>query len=90
MAVTSAQVTVSTTAVALNTEGGSVGGTKLAVKNAHATDAVALGASGVTASTGFQLAAGGTLAVELSHGEQLFGIRTGSTDATVHVLRAGD
>lgn len=89
MAVTSAQVTVSTTAVALNTESGLVSGTRLTVKNGHATDAIALGDSAVTASTGFQLAAGATLAVQLSHGEQLHAIRAGSTDATAHVLRTG-
>lgn len=89
MAVTSEQVTVSTTAVALNTETGPVAGTRMIVTNKHATDAVALGPTGVTSGTGFRLAAGVTTTVELSVGEQLFAIRTGASDATVDVLRSG-
>lgn len=87
MAVTSAQVTVSTTAVALNTESGSVSGTKLTIK--PATAAVDLGPSTVTAGSGFSVAADATVTIELSHGEQLFAIRSSAVDSTVHVLRTG-
>ncbi len=47
MAVSFERVTVSTAAVALNAAGTT--GTKLAVKNAHATDALILGDSSVAA-----------------------------------------
>lgn len=88
MAVTSAQVSVAATAVALNTEGGSIGGTKLVVKNSGAAS-VHLGPSTVTTANGFELVAGATVTVELSHGEQLFAIGDAVAD-TVHVLRSGD
>lgn len=91
MAVTSSQaVAVSTTAVALNAaETDTISGSKLIVKNTHATTAVALGASDVTASTGFQLAVGATVTVELAGGERLHAIRVGAADGTVDVLRTG-
>lgn len=89
MAVTAERVTVSTTAVALNGTDTGVSGTVVTVKNTHATDALVLGASDVTASTGFSLAAGATLTVELSAGEQLYGIRGAAADITAHVLRSG-
>lgn len=88
MAVTAAQVSVADTAVALNTEGGTVGGTKLVVKNTGAAS-VHLGPSTVTVANGFELAAGATVTVELSHGEQLFAIGDATADI-VHVLRTGD
>jgi hypothetical protein len=96
MAVTSAQVTVSTTAVALNpAETDTVGGTVLWVRNTDATAAngVALGGSGVTAGTGYRVpgaTAGTTVGpIELSTGEQLYAIRTGAADVVVDVLRLG-
>lgn len=90
MAVSSAQVVVSATAVALMpSETDSVSGGRIYVRNTHATDAVALGASGVTAGTGFQLPALATMSVEVVGGEQLFGIRVTANDVTVHVLRIG-
>ena len=61
MAVTAGQVVVSTAAVALNGADTGVSGAKVTVKNTHATDALVLGASDVTPSTGFALAAGATL-----------------------------
>jgi hypothetical protein len=90
MAATSAQVLVSTTAVALNTDADTAAGTKMWVRNTHATDGVALGGSGVTAATGFRVAFGVTVGpIELAGGEQLFAIRTGTNDVTVDVLRLG-
>jgi len=95
MAVTSAQVTVTTSATALTaTETDTVGGTKVYVRNSQATasDAVALGASGVTTGTGFVVPGGSSVGpIELSSGEQLFAIRaTGAAlDPVVHVLRTG-
>jgi hypothetical protein len=89
MAVTAGQVVVSTTAVALNGADTGVSGARLIVKNSHATDALILGASDVTTSTGFSLAAGATLTVELTAGEQLYAVRGAAADITAHVLRIG-
>lgn len=89
MAITAERVVVSTTAVALNTDSGPVSGGRLVIKNTHATDALVIGDSGVAAGTGFSLAAGATLDVALSAGEQLYAIRGASADITAHVLRLG-
>lgn len=87
MAVSSAQVVVATSAVALNpAETDTVSGTTLVLKAVTAD--VALGASNVTMATGLVLTAGGTpVPVELGSGEQLYAIC--ATSATVHVLRLG-
>lgn len=76
MSVAAARVTVSSSAVALNTDTGAVSGGRLVVKNTDDTDALVLGDSSVTSSTGFALDAGLT-------------VRGGSTDITAHVLRLG-
>ncbi|MCI0687572.1 MAG: hypothetical protein L0Y54_10100 [Sporichthyaceae bacterium] len=90
MAITAARVTVSTAAIALNAaESGAVSGARLVVKNTHATDACDLGDSSVTAGTGFSLAAGATLTIDLPHGEQLYAIRSAAADVVVAVLRLG-
>lgn len=84
MAVTHAIVTVSSSAVALNTAG-PVGAT-LTLKNTSA-NAADLGTSTVTAAGGFSLAAGATVTVALKPGDVLYAIRTASSDATIAVLR---
>lgn len=90
MAVSAERITVSTTAVALNpAESGVVGG-RLFVKNTHASDALVLGASDVTASTGFALAFGETLEIPYSYGERIYAVRGAAADITVHVLRLGE
>lgn len=89
MAITAARITASTSAVALTTaETDVVSGSVLIVKNTSA-NAADLGPSGVTAGAGFDLAAGATVTVELTAGEQLFAIRSGGTDATISLLRIG-
>lgn len=87
MAVTSAQVAVATSAVALNpVETDTAGGTKLLIKAITAD--VAIGPAGVTMINGLVVTAGGLpITVELGYGEQLFAIC--ATSATVHVLRLG-
>lgn len=87
MAVSSAQVAVATSAVALNpVESDTVGGTTLILKAITAD--VALGGAGVTMATGLVLTLGGApITVELGYSEQLFAIC--ATAATVHVLRLG-
>lgn len=88
--VSAERVTVSTTAVALNgAESDTVSGSRLIVKNTDSADALVFGASDVTASTGFSLAAGATLDVALPSGEQLYAIRAAEADIVAHVLRIG-
>jgi len=88
MAISAQRLTISTIAVSLNTDTDVSGGTKLLVKNTSA-NAADLGPSGVTAGTGFDLAGGATVAVELGPGEVLFGIRSAASDAMLSVLRIG-
>ena len=87
MSVTAAQVTVSTTAVPLNTETGTVSGTRLVVKNTDGANGADLGPSGVTAGNGYALTTGENVTVELAHGEVLYAIR--SDDVVLAVLRTG-
>lgn len=90
MAVTSAQVAVSTTAVALNTDTDSVGGTVLWVRNTDAAAVLAFGGSGVTTATGFRIGPVTTVGpIELSTGEVLFAIASAAGPFTVDVLRLG-
>lgn len=84
MAVTAARITVSTSAVALNTA--SPSGQKLVIKNTSA-NAADLGSAAVAATTGFDLAAGATVTVELQPQDVLFAIRSAAADATLAVLR---
>lgn len=84
MAITSAQISVGTTATALNTATSS--GQRLVVT--PVTTAVVLGASTVTATTGLSVAAGTVVYVDLQPGETLYGIVSSGT-TTTHVLRSG-
>jgi hypothetical protein len=84
MSVTAARVTVSTSAVALNTAG--TAGISLLLKNTSA-NAADLGPSTVTAGAGFDLAAGASVVVGLDPGDVLFAIRSAAVDATIAVLR---
>jgi hypothetical protein len=86
VAVTTANITASTTAVALNTAGSAGGWLHLKNTSANAAD---LGPAGVTAGAGYALAASQVIDVLLAPGETLFAIRTGGTDATISVLRTG-
>jgi hypothetical protein len=87
MAVSAERVTVSTTAVALQPAESGVAGGRLFVKNAGAEDLV-LGAADVTTSSGFALAAGGTLEIPYSYGERIYAVC--ATSVTAHVLRLGE
>lgn len=84
MAVSASRVTVSTTAVALNTA--STAGQKLIVRNTDAANAADLGASGVAAGAGFQLAGATQVMVELAPGDVLYAIRS-TADVVLAVLR---
>ena len=84
MAVSAQRMTVSTTAVALNTAGPA--GQTMLIKNTSA-NAADLGAAGVTAGTGFDLAAGATVEVSLRPQDILYGIRSAAADATLAIVR---
>jgi hypothetical protein len=84
MAVSHQRVTVSTTAVALNTASG--GGERLLVVNASA-NAADLGASNVTAGAGYSLAANAAVALDLDPGDVVYAIRSGASDAVLGLLR---
>lgn len=89
MAVQGAQVAISTTAVRLDaaeTTGDSR--STVRVKNTGAS-AVFLGASDVTSASGFTLAVGDSISVELGAGESLFGICAAATSSTIQALRTG-
>ena len=85
MAVSHQRITVSTSAVALNSASAG-SGERLIISNGSA-NAADLGASTVTAGTGFGLAAGATISVELDPGDQIFAIRSAAADAVLGVLR---
>ena len=90
MAVTAARITVSSTAVALNGPDTGPSGTGLLIKAAGTggTNDVELGDATVTAGTGFLLPAGSApIQINLTGGEQLYAIRSGAADGTVHVIR---
>lgn len=89
MAVSSAPVTVTTTATLLSaaeTDGDARLSLLLKVPTGGAT--VFLGGSGVTTATGFPAAAGEPYAFDLAPGDALYGIVAASTQA-VNVLRTG-
>lgn len=86
MALTSARVTVGTSAAALTaTETDVVSGTRVTVTNRDATNSVDLGDSSVTSGAGYELKAGETVTFVLGAGEQLHAISAGSV--RVDVLR---
>lgn len=87
MALSAERVTVSSTAVALNTAG--TGGNTLVIKNTNATaaNAVDLGASDVALGEGYPLAGGAEVTVEVDPGDVLYAIRSTSNDVDVAVLR---
>ena len=84
MAVSAQRITVSTTAVALNAA--SPAGQTLLLKNTSA-NAADLGAAGVTAGTGFDLAAGATVEVSIRQQDILYAIRSAAADATLAIVR---
>lgn len=84
MAISSAQVSVGTTATSVLAAG--VGGGRVRVRNAGAAS-VFLGASGVTTAAGYELTTGSTVDLVLEANETLYGIVATGTQ-TVHVLSA--
>lgn len=85
MAVSAQRITVSSTAVALNSA--DTKGLTLVIKNTSA-NAADLGPANVTAGAGFDLAAGATITAFVRPGEVLFAIRSAGVDATIAVLRS--
>lgn len=83
MAISSAKVTVTTTAAALNTA--SDDWTRIRVANPTGGSSVYLGNSGVTTSNGGLLAGGTFIDLTIAPGDVLYAVSGGSQD--VHVLR---
>jgi nitrous oxide reductase len=79
MAVSTRRVTVTTTAVALNTA--STSGLCLRIKNGAAI--VALGPSTVTAANGYEVAVAAEVTVELDPGDVLFAVSGSTSDVQV-------
>jgi hypothetical protein len=86
-----ASVTVSNTATKIVGAGAPIAGAgaqRVLVQNRHATDALVIGGSGVTASTGYAISAGQTLDlgnVDPGTGA-IYAIRGGSVDVTAQIL----
>ncbi len=92
MTVVGSQTTVDDTAggTVLHTGIAGRSGTKMVIKNADATDTVALGPPGVTFASGFTLGTGATINIDLSYGEILHGICDTAKTVVVHILKAGE
>jgi hypothetical protein len=88
MAVSAEVKTISSTALALNTDADVVSGTRLFVKNKGGAG-VDLGASGVTAGAGYPLATGESLTFQLAAGEILYAIRSTGADVDLGIVRTG-
>jgi hypothetical protein len=90
MAVSTASVTVATTATQLSgaDSGGSTSGQSVAVYVPTGGATVYVGSSAVTTAIGFPVAAGEKMAFSLEPGESLYGIVAASTQA-VNVFRSG-
>jgi hypothetical protein len=84
MSVTAQRITVSTTAVALNAADEQGGLLMLKNVSANAAD---LGPAGVTAGTGYDLAAAQLVTIQLDAGDILYAIRSAASDAIIAVLR---
>ena len=85
--ITSAQITVTATPTLLvqaDTDGCTV------ILHTHANHGIEIGAATLTAGTGFGLHADETFEFRLPANEKLYGIRSGSQDETVYVLRIGN
>jgi hypothetical protein len=85
--ISTAQITVSTTPVLLaqaDTDG------CLVILHTHANHGIAVGKSDVTAGTGFGLHSDQTVEFRLAPNDALYGIRTGSQDESVYVIRMGN
>lgn len=79
------RITVSTVAVALNSNPRS--GARLVIRNTDATNAVDLGPDTVAPGTGFPLAAGAVVEIDVKPRNVVSAIRSGSADVILGVLR---
>lgn len=84
MAVSSAQVTVGTSATLLASDSGINIGLQVTLKNKGAA-VVFIGPAGVTTGNGYELAVGEVLPRDLGPGEELYGVVATATQP-VHVL----
>lgn len=90
MAVGSAQISVLTTAATALTvaETDDRAGSSICVQNTDTTNPIYVGPSNVTSTTGFLIAAGVIISMDIGQGETLYARATGGT-VVAHVLREG-
>lgn len=89
MAVASSQKTVATSATLLTSAAtDTVSGASVLLCNRHASASAYIGKVDVTTSTGFELKAGESIALDIDGAEALYGIVASGT-GTVHVLEVG-
>ena len=82
-----ARVTVGAAATLLTpAQADAVFGSRLFIKNTHATETLLIGGPTVTAATGFALAPGERIDLELNDGEPAYGLRGAAVDVVAHVL----
>ena len=85
--ITAARTTVAATATAIVTMPESLGDANvIRLKNTHGTVSVFLGAAGVATATGFELAAGQTLELNLQDGDTLHGIAASGTVVVSYLI----
>jgi hypothetical protein len=85
--ITTAQITVTATPTLLvraDTDGCVV------ILHTHANHGIEIGNASVTLGTGFGLHADATFEFRMPANEAIYGIRTGSQDETVYVMRVGN
>jgi len=88
VAISTAQVAVSTTAAKLtSTPTDSRAGSSIAI-TAPVAATLYIGGSGVTSTTGFAVAAGASVSLDLQSGEDVYGVLASGT-GTAFVLRTG-
>lgn len=85
-AITASRVTVATTATLIFTTTGGTGGSNVLIRN-PGTVSVYLGGSGVTAATGFELAPGDAVSLQIRRSDTVYGIVASGTNI-VHVLES--
>jgi hypothetical protein len=86
VAISAARITAGATTVALAAAEG--GGSQLIVRNTEATNAASLGAADVASGTGFLLAAGQTVTINLDAGDVLYAVQAvAAASAVLAVLR---
>lgn len=89
MAISSYRVNVGPNATRVADFSSTSGGSYVTLRNSDAAFTVLIGASDITTSNGYALAAGATVQVALKHPDDVWAITPGTTNTVViHVFRA--